>query len=339
VLFDKLDLPVKKRTKSGPSTDQSVLEQLAELHDLPDLILEFRSFSKLKGTYVDALPTLIREDTGRIHTDFNQAVTATGRLSSSNPNLQNIPVRSVRGREIRKAFVPEEGWTMIVADYSQIELRIMAHLSGDAKLVDAYKTGVDVHRLTASQVFDVPIDEVTDDQRAAAKTINFGVMYGMGSSRLARDLGISNKEARQYIDAYFERYAGVKEFFDRLKFDARANGFAETMFGRRRIMDELFDGTRRQRSFAERVAVNMPIQGTAADIIKLAMIELDQEIEEKDLQLRMLLQVHDELVFECPPDISDEAAELVRDRMEGVAELDVPLEVDLGTGASWYEAK
>ena len=339
VLFDELGLPTKKQTKSGPSTDQSVLEELAELHELPALILEFRSFSKLKGTYVDALPSLIRADTGRIHTDYNQGVTATGRLSSSNPNLQNIPIRSSRGREIRKAFVAEPGWKLIVADYSQIELRIMAHLSGDPKLVSAYQNREDIHRLTASEIFDVPLAEVTKEQRGAAKTINFGVMYGMGANRLARDLKITRTDAKRYIANYFARYAGVARFFDELRRKSRANGFAETMFGRRRLMDELFDGTRAQRSFAERVAVNMPIQGTAADIIKLAMIRLDEEIHNRKLPMRMLLQVHDELVFEVPPDEAEDSAVLVRTAMEGVANLQVPLEVDVGIGDNWFEAK
>ncbi len=339
VLFDKLGLPIKKQTKSGPSTDQSVLEELAELHELPDLILEYRSFSKLKGTYVDALPALLHPKTRRIHTDFNQAVTATGRLSSSNPNLQNIPVRSARGREIRKAFVPQAGWKLVVADYSQIELRLMAHLSEDPKLLAAYLNGEDIHRLTASEVFDVPLAEVTGEQRAAAKTINFGVMYGMGAQRLARDLKIRQPEARQYIANYFQRYEGVANFFSRLKNDARATGYSETMFGRRRLMDTLFEGTQAQRSFADRVAVNMPIQGSSADIIKLAMIGLDAEIRKRSLPMHMLIQVHDELVFECAPEIVDEASELVRSQMEGVVKLKVPLEVDLGVGDNWFEAK
>jgi DNA polymerase-1 len=339
VLFERLKLPVKKQTKSGASTDQSVLEELAELHELPDLILQFRSFSKLKGTYVDSLPGLRHAETGRIHTDFNQAVTATGRLSSSNPNLQNIPVRSARGREIRRAFVPQEGWKLIVADYSQIELRLMAHLSGDPKLVNAYKNGEDIHRLTASEVFDLPLDEVTDERRAEAKTINFGVMYGMGAARLAASLKIRQPQAREYIANYFQRYEGVSEYFHRLRADARATGYSETMFGRRRLMDDLFGGTRAQQSFAERVAVNMPIQGSSADIIKLAMIELDAEIRRRELPMHMLMQVHDELVFECAEDVVEEASALVRDRMEGVVELVVPLEVDLGVGANWFEAK
>ncbi len=338
VLFDKLGLPVKKRTRTGPSTDQSVLEQLMELHELPGLILEYRSFSKLKGTYIDALPALIREDSGRIHTDFNQAVAATGRLSSSNPNLQNIPVRSDRGREIRKAFIPGAGKKLIVADYSQIELRIMAHMSGDPKLIEAYQNGDDIHRVTASQIFDVALDEVTTDQRRAGKTINFGVMYGMGPNRLARDLKIKRKEAKQYITNYFERYQGVQAFFEQLRNHAREVGYAETMFGRRRILEQI-NGFGGQRAFAERVAVNMPIQGTAADIIKIAMLNIQSEIDADDLPLTMLLQVHDELVFEVDESRVLDASRLIRSKMEGVIELDAPLEVELGVGQNWLDAK
>jgi DNA polymerase-1 len=339
VLFEKLDLPVKKRTKTGPSTAASVLEELSELHPLPELILEYRSFSKLKGTYVDALPELIREDTGRVHTDFNQAVTATGRLSSSNPNLQNIPIRTARGRQIRKAFVPDPGWKLLVADYSQIELRILAHMSQDPLLLEAYKTGEDIHRLTASQIFEIDLDEVTPQQRSAGKTINFGVLYGMGSRRLARDLDISQTDAKQYIDNYFEKYSRVTEFFDELVDRARQTGYAETMFERKRLLPELTQTSRRQQAFAERAAVNTPIQGTAADIIKFAMVELQKEIEAGDLPMRLLLQVHDELVLEVEEGFVDQAKEIVRRQMEQVCELDVPLEVDMGVGDNWLDAK
>jgi DNA polymerase I len=338
VLFERLDLPVKKRTKTGPSTDRSVLEQLSELHPLPKLILEYRSFSKLKGTYVDALPELIREDTGRIHTDFNQAVTATGRLSSSNPNLQNIPIRTDRGREIRRAFVADEGHVLLAADYSQIELRIMAHLSGDPALVDAYQTGKDIHALTASQIFDVDLDEVTADQRRAGKTVNFGVMYGMGSRRLARSLEISTTEAKTYIDNYFDRYQGVSDFFETLVEDARETGYARTMFGRRRHLPELTGKGRRQ-AFAERAAINTPIQGTSADIIKFAMVEVQRRIDSENLPLRMLLQVHDELIFEVEEDHAQEMNELICEIMETVCDLDVPLVADSGIGHNWLEAK
>jgi DNA polymerase-1 len=301
--------------------------------------LEFRSFSKLKGTYVDALPELIREDTGRIHTDFNQAVTATGRLSSSNPNLQNIPMRTARGRQIRKAFVPDAGSKLLVADYSQIELRILAHMSQDPLLLEAYGSGADIHRLTASQIFDVEFDDVTPEQRGAGKTINFGVLYGMGSRRLARELDISQSDAKQYIDNYFEKYAKVTDFFDELVARARDTGYAETMFGRRRMLPELEKTNRRQQAFAERAAVNTPIQGTAADIIKYAMVNLQRQIEAEELPMRMLLQVHDELVFEVEESFVDEAREIVRGGMEGVCEMDVPLKVDLGVGDNWLDAK
>ena len=338
VLFEKLGLPVKRRTKTGPSTAASVLEQLREEHPLPGLILDYRSFAKLKGTYVDALPLLIREQTGRIHTDFNQAVTATGRLSSSNPNLQNIPIRTEQGRRIRGAFVADEGYMLVACDYSQIELRIMAHLSGDPVLVEAYQQGRDIHSVTASQIFGVDLEEVTSAQRRAGKTVNFGVMYGMGSRRLARDLEIPTSEARSYIDEYFERYQGVTEFFDELVEKARQTGFAHTMFGRRRRLPDIERGGRRG-AFAERAAINTPIQGTAADIIKFAMVELQRRIDDEELPYHMLLQVHDELIFEVPEDGVDEAEEMICDVMEGVCDLDVPLVVDSGVGRSWLEAK
>ncbi len=337
VLFDDLGLPVKKRTKTGPSTARPVLEQLSDEHPLPDLILEYRSFSKLKGTYVDALPELIRED-GRIHTSFNQAVTATGRLSSSEPNLQNIPIRTDRGRRIRRAFVPDDDWTLVTADYSQIELRILAHLSKDPILLEAYREGRDVHTLTASQVFDIALEEVSKKQRELGKTINYGVLYGMGSRRLAREFEIPQSEASAYIDSYFERYEVVDEFFEALVERAREQGYAETMFGRRRRLPGL-EGHGRQEAYAERAAVNTPIQGTAADIIKIAMVELQREIETNDLAVHPLLQVHDELVLEVRDEICVQAVDLVRKEMESVVELDVPLTVDIGTGGDWLEAK
>lgn len=339
VLFERLGLPVKKRTKTGPSTDAGVLEELAELHELPALILEYRSFSKLKGTYVDALPLLIRPDTGRIHTSFNQAVAATGRLSSSGPNLQNIPMRTARGRQIRKAFVPAPGCQLLVADYSQIELRIVAHLSKDPLLLDAYRRGADIHRLTAAQIFDVDFEAVTSAQRGAGKTINFGVLYGMGARRLAASLGISQADATRYIDNYFERYAGVSAFFDQLIAQATERGYAETMFGRKRQLPGIQAMNRRERAFAERVAINAPIQGSAADIIKFAMVNLQAQIEAEKLPMRMLLQVHDELVFEVEDGFVEPAQKIVRAAMQDVCELDVPLLVDLGCGPNWLDAK
>lgn len=337
VLFEELELPVKKRTKTGPSTDRSVLEQLSELHPLPKLILEYRSFSKLKSTYVDALPELIHPETGRIHTDFNQAVTATGRLSSSNPNLQNIPIRSDRGRQIRRAFVAEEGHVLLAADYSQIELRIMAHLSGDPVLVEAYKEGKDIHRLTASQIFDTPLEDVTPAQRAAGKTVNFGVMYGMGARRLAQALEIPLPEAKSYIENYFARYQGVTAYFDELVEEARRTGFTRTLFGRRRALP-FIDGKGAQRAFAERAAINTPIQGTSADLIKFAMVEIQRRIDAENLPLTMLLQVHDELIFEVEEGAVEEMSAFVREVMEGVTELKVPLVVETGVGSNWLEA-
>jgi DNA polymerase I len=331
-------LPVKKRTKTGPSTDQSVLEQLADLHPLPELILEYRSFTKLKGTYVDALPELIHPRTGRIHTDFNQCVTATGRLSSSNPNLQNIPIRTARGREIRRAFVPDEGFVLLAADYSQIELRIMAHMARDPMLLKAYQEDQDIHAFTASQVFGVGLDEVTREQRNAGKTINFGVMYGMGANRLARSLDISHKDAKQYIDNYFARYEGVTKFFETLVASARELGYVRTLFGRKRLLPGI-DTYGAHRAFAERAAINTPIQGTAADIIKFAMVNIARRIEAEGSSVRMLLQVHDELVFEVPEDDVDRCRQWICEMMENVVTLDVPLKVDAGVGANWLDTK
>ncbi|MEC9400221.1 MAG: DNA polymerase I [Myxococcota bacterium] len=338
VLFERLNLPIKKRTKSGPSTDSSVLTQLSALHALPELILEYRQFSKLKGTYVDALPELVRADTGRIHTDFNQAITATGRLSSSNPNLQNIPIRTARGRQIRGAFVPQKGWKLLGVDYSQIELRIMAHMAKDPIMLQAYQEGADIHAITASNIFDVALEEVTREQRGAGKTINFGVMYGMGPQRLSETLKITLDQAKTYIDNYFERYEGVREFFDGLIEEAKLTGAAYTMFGRRRMIPEINAGGR-SGAFAERVAQNTPIQGTAADIIKLAMIKIQRDIEEQKMPMNMLLQVHDELVFEVQADFLEEATKYVIDAMENIVELDVPLQADAGVGDNWLDAK
>ena len=339
VLFEHLELPAKKHTKSGPSTDQSVLEQLASLHPLPELILEFRRFSKLKSTYVDALPELINPDTGRVHTNFNQAVTATGRLSSSEPNLQNIPIRTARGKRIRETFIPKQGWVMLAADYSQIELRIMAHMAQDELMVQAYQRGDDIHALTASKIFDVPLAEVTSEQRGVGKTINFGVIYGMGSGRLATSLKISGTKAKTYIQNYFERYAGVAAFFEELISRARQVGEVETMFGRRRLLPDINSNNGGKRSFSERVATNTPIQGTAADIIKRAMITLQAALDDNGLRANMLLQVHDELVFEVHPEDLDALRALVVQTMEGAVELSVPLKVDVGIGENWLNAK
>jgi DNA polymerase-1 len=338
VLFDKLSLPIKKRTQSGPSTDQEVLEQLAPMHPLPELILEYRQLSKLKTTYIDAIPALVRADTGRVHTSFNQTVAATGRLSSSDPNLQNIPVRTARGRQIRKAFIPRKGWKLLTADYSQIELRIMAHMSEDPTMLKAYQEGLDVHALTAARIFQVDVKDVTREQRGIGKTINFGVLYGMGPSRLANELKITHTQAKEYIDNYFLQFEKISTFFEELVKKAERTGEALTMFGRRRALPEIHSKGG-LRSFAERVAMNSPIQGTAADIIKLAMVSLQAKIKERGLPVVMLLQVHDELIFECAPEAVAEVCALIKAEMEGVYVLKAPLKVDVGVGDSWFDAK
>jgi DNA polymerase-1 len=340
VLFDKQQLPVLKKTKTGPSTDADVLEQLAAMgHELPRLILEYRELQKLKGTYVDALPQRINRRTGRIHTSFNQAGAATGRLSSAEPNLQNIPIRTPRGEAIRAGFVPREGWVFLVADYSQIELRIMAHLSEDPAFIEAFRQGGDIHRQTAALIFNVPVAEVSGDMRARAKTINFATIYGQGPVALSRQLGISLEDARGFIAKYFARFSGVRAFLDRQIQLARQQGYVETLFKRRRYIPEIKDRNFNQRSYGERNAQNSPLQGSAADLIKLAMVRIHRAIRDRGLQSRMLLQVHDELVFEAPPDELDALAQLVRQQMENVTPLRVPLVVDIGTGPNWLEAK
>jgi DNA polymerase-1 len=340
VLFDKHQLPVIKRTKTGPSTDADVLEQLAEMgHELPRLILGYRELQKLKSTYVDALPLEVNPLTGRIHTSFNQTGAATGRLSSSDPNLQNIPVRSARGEAIRRGFVPVEGSILVVADYSQIELRLMAHLSSDPAFIQAFREGGDIHRQTAALIFKVPLGQVTADQRAAAKTINFATIYGQGPFALSRQLGITQEEAKQFITRYFERFAGVRAFLDRQIQLARERGYVETLLGRRRYIPEIREKNFNMRSYGERNAQNSPLQGSAADLIKLAMIRIHTMVAEQTLGSRMLLQVHDELVFEVPADEVDVMTALVKREMEGVMELAVPLVADVGVGPNWLEAK
>jgi DNA polymerase I len=340
VLFEKNQLPILKKTKTGPSTDADVLEQLAAMgHDLPRLILEYRELQKLKSTYVDTLPERINRGTGRIHTSFNQAGAATGRLSSAEPNLQNIPVRTTRGEAIRAGFVPREGWVFLVADYSQIELRIMAHLSGDPAFIEAFHQGGDIHRQTAALIFNVPTAEVTSDMRARAKTINFATIYGQGPFALSRQLGISQEDARGFIARYFERFSGVRAFLDRQIELARQQGYVETLFKRRRYIPEIKERNFSLRAYGERNAQNSPLQGSAADLIKLAMVRIHRAIRERGLSGRMLLQVHDELIFEAPPDEVDAMSELVRSHMENVVELRVPLVVDIGVGPNWLEAK
>ncbi len=340
VLFDKHQLPVLKKTKTGPSTDADVLEQLADMgHDLPRLILSYRELQKLKSTYVDTLPLEVNPLTGRIHTSFNQTGAATGRLSSSDPNLQNIPVRSPRGEAIRRGFVPAEGNRFVVADYSQIELRIMAHLSGDPLFIEAFLQGGDIHRQTAAVVFGVPVEQVNAEQRARAKTINFATIYGQGPFALSKQLGITQDEAKQFIAQYFERFAGVRAFLDRQVELAREQGYVETLLGRRRYIPEVREKNFNLRSYGERNAQNSPLQGSAADLIKLAMIRIHARLAERRLTSRMLLQVHDELVFEVPPAEVDLMEGLVKLEMESVMPLRVPLVADVGVGENWLDAK
>jgi len=340
LLFEQLHLPVLKRTKTGPSTDADVLEQLAaQGHEIPALIMAYRELQKLKSTYVDVLPGRINPGTGRIHTSFNQTGAATGRLSSSDPNLQNIPVRTLRGEEIRKGFVPAAGCQFIVADYSQIELRLMAHLSGDPAFIQAFRSGGDIHRQTASVIFGVALEEVTAEMRARAKTINFGTIYGQGAFALARQLGITQEEAKAFISQYFERFAGVRAYLDLQVKLARDSGYVETLFGRRRYIPEINDKNFNLRSFAERTAQNTPLQGSAADLIKIAMIRIHAALRAGRLRTRLLLQVHDELVLEAPEGEIEAAVGVVRTHMEGAAQLNVPLVVDVGIGPNWLEAK
>jgi DNA polymerase-1 len=340
ILFEKLGLPVKKKTATGPSTDASVLQELAdEGHTLPVLLMEYREIFKLEGTYVDALPKLVHPRDGRLHTSFNQTVAQTGRLSSSDPNLQNIPIRRELGREIRRGFVPREGWRLMSADYSQIELRLLAHLSGDPAFVEAFRAGGDIHRQTASVIFGVDVGDVTSDMRARAKTINFATIYGQGPFALARQLQIPQAEAKEFIDTYFERFAGVKAFLESCVEVAKEQGYVETLFKRRRYVPELNDRNFNVRAFGERIAANAPIQGSAADLIKLAMLRIHEALAGDRFESRMLLQVHDELVFELPPAEADDLVALVKREMEGAAELSVPLVVEHAIGENWLEAK
>ena len=340
VLFDKIQLPVLKKTKTGASTDYEVLEQLAAAgHEVPKLLIEYRELSKLKSTYVDALPGFINPATGRIHTSFNQTGAATGRLSSSDPNLQNIPVRTARGEAIRRAFVAPPGALLLTADYSQIELRLLAHLSGDPAFVRAFEQGGDIHRQTAAIIFGVPQEQVTSEMRARAKTINFGTIYGQGPFALARQLGITQEEARAFIQEYFTRFAGVRAWLDRTVVEAREKGYVETLFGRRRYVPELKDRNYNIRAFGERTATNSPLQGSAADLIKIAMVRIAAALTAGGLASRMILQVHDELVLEVPAREVSIATELVKRHMERAADLRVPLVVTIGVGMNWVDAK
>jgi len=341
VLFNRLSLPKPVKYGKGRtiSTAVDVLEGLAIDHAVARLVLEYRQLTKLKSTYVDALPALINPSTGRVHTTFGQTGTSTGRLSSTNPNLQNIPIRTELGREIRAAFIAEPGHVLLAADYSQIELRLLAHFSGDPLLVDAYRRGDDIHTLTASQVFGVPPLMVTSDHRRQAKVVNFGIVYGLSPFGLSQQLGIEPSEAKQFIQAYFDRYSGVQRFIDRTLDEARREGRVKTLFGRVRPIPDINSKNSNQRGFAERTAVNTPLQGTAADLIKLAMIQIDKEMHERKMRSRMTLQVHDELVFDVLESEVDAVKTLVREHMENVHKLDVPLLVEMGVGKNWRDLK
>ena len=338
ILFDKLGLPVIQKTPKGaPSTNEEVLEELAFSHELPKVLVEHRGLSKLKSTYTDKLPQMVNSQTGRVHTSYHQAVTATGRLSSSDPNLQNIPIRNEEGRRIRQAFIAREGYSIVAADYSQIELRIMAHLSGDQGLINAFSQGKDIHRSTAAEIFGVSLDDITSEQRRNAKAINFGLIYGMSAFGLSRQLGISRPDAQKYMDLYFQRYPGVQQFMTTIREKAKAQGYVETLFGRRLYLPDINSSNAMRRKGAERVAINAPMQGTAADIIKRAMIKLDEVIRH-DSDIEMIMQVHDELVFEVWSEKVAFYSELIKTQMESAADLVVPLIVEVGQGTNWDEA-
>jgi DNA polymerase-1 len=338
ILFHKLNLPPVKKTKTSLSTDNEVLQALSDLHPLPAQILEYRSLAKLKSTYVDSLHTLIHAATGRIHAAFNQMVVATGRLSSSDPNLQNIPIKGIEGRKIREAFVPEEGFVFLSSDYSQIELRVLAHISQDELLVEAFRNDMDIHGRVAREVFGVDEEHVTPAMRRTAKVINFGIIYGISGYGLSKELGVGPREAQAYIDAYFERHRGIAAYIEKTLAEAREKGFVRTLFGRIRYIPELSNADANVRQFGERTAMNTPIQGTAADIIKMAMVSIHRTMKQRALRSRLIMQIHDELVFEVyEPELS-EMEEIVRSGMEHVCPLLVPLKVSMGKGRNWAEA-
>ena len=339
ILFERHKLPVKKKTPTGePSTDEDVLEELALDHPLPRRILEYRALAKLKSTYTDKLPKSVHSRTGRVHTTYSQTTAVTGRLASNEPNLQNIPIRTPEGRKIREAFIAPPGWKTVSADYSQIELRIMAHLSADASLRAAFARGDDVHRATAAEVFGVPLDKVSADERRTAKVINFGLIYGMSSFGVAQNLGIERATAQAYIESYFARYPGVKRYMDETRERARRLGYVETVFGRRLWMPEIRSGSPMRRQAAERAAINAPMQGTAADLIKLAMIAVQGFLDKQAMKTKLIMQVHDELVLEVPEIELDTIKDKVRELMQSVAKLEVPLVVDVGAGQNWDQA-
>jgi len=340
VLFDKLGLKPGRKTekKTGFSTNQQTLEELAKEHPLPQIILDYRQLTKLKNTYIDAIPLLINMKTGRVHTSFNQTVAATGRLSSSDPNLQNIPIRTEKGARIRKAFVPrDKNHVLLAADYSQVELRIMAHVSGDEKMIQAFKNDEDIHRRTASEVYGVPLDDVAPEMRRMAKTANFAVIYGVTAYGLSMQSDMTVGESKQFIDTYFARYPGIKKYMEDVVENARQDSYVTTLFGRRRYVPEINSRNRTVRQFAERTAINTPIQGTAADMIKVAMIEVHHEI--KGMKSKMILQVHDELVFDVHKDELDKMKKIVKSVMEDSVKLDVPIKADMGIGDNWLECK
>ncbi|MBQ2753044.1 MAG: DNA polymerase I, partial [Firmicutes bacterium] len=340
ILFEKLGLKGGKKTKTGYSTAADILEKLKGEHPVIENILLYRQLTKLKSTYVDGLLAVTDEKTSRIYSTFNQTITATGRLSSTEPNLQNIPVRLELGRQLRKVFIPEnEDYVFLDADYSQIELRVLAHMSGDETLINAFKHDQDIHRLTASQVFNVPFEEVTSKQRSDAKAVNFGIVYGIGAFSLSQDLGITKKEADRYIEGYFAKYPKIKEYMTRTISDARENGYVSTIYNRRRYMPELNASNFMQRAFGERVAMNMPIQGSAADIIKIAMIRVSEKLKKNNLRSRLILQVHDELLIETHKEEIALVERILKEEMENAVSLAVPMDVDVHSGKNWLEAK
>ena len=338
VLFEDLGLPVKKKTKSGYSTNAEVLESLRYEHPIVDMVLRYRALAKLNSTYCEGLLKVIADD-GRIHSSFNQTETRTGRISSTEPNLQNIPVRTELGREMRKFFCAKDGWLLVDADYSQIELRVLAHISGDENMINAFKNNDDIHAITASQVFNMPLEMVTPLMRSRAKAVNFGIVYGIGAFSLGKDIGVSMREASQYIKSYLAHYSGVDEYMKRVVERAKLDGYVETMFGRRRYLPELSTGKAMVRAFGERVARNMPIQGTAADIIKIAMVRVDERLKNENMRSRLILQVHDELIVEAPEDEAEKAAKILQEEMENAVTLSVPLTADAAIGKTWYDAK
>ena len=339
ILFEKLKLPAPKKTKTGYSTDVDVLEKLINEHEIIEKILNYRKIAKLNSTYIEGLIPCINKYTHKIHSKFHQTITATGRISSTDPNLQNIPTREEIGKQIRKAFLPEAGNIYIDADYSQIELRVLAHISKDENMIYAFNHGEDIHRQAASKVFNIPIDEVTKEQRSSAKAVNFGIVYGISDFGLANQIKVSNKKAKQYINDYLEKYSGIKNFMDNIIEDAKEKGYVETLFGRRRYIPELKSSNYMVRKFGDRVAMNTPIQGTAADIMKIAMINVNKELKENKIDGKIVLQIHDELLLEVKEEQKEIAKEILKRNMENAMKLDVPLEVELSEGKNWYEVK